>query len=415
MAIAGQRAAFGALAAISMAGFDKLTRAPFPKFSPRSTRTRYPKYHLQSHRRTPETVTAAIEPLIQSMTNIAIVLVFFAFALPISGATADLVHEQTDTVAARQGNPIMPGADPHAIVLGDTIWVYPTWSERGQQQFFAFSTTNLVHWQRHGPVLDFKDVNWINDDGAPVHYPWAPGIFATNGRFYFYYSVGPQNPTPSRLGVAVGNSPAGPFVDSGKPLLTGGNGFEAIDPMVFHDPTSGKVLLYAGGSAGAKLRVFELDRDLVSFAREIPVETPHKFTEAVFVHYHEGRYYISYSHGGWRHSSYSVHYSSSESPTGPWTYHGTILTSDETRKGPGHHSFLKDPRTGQWLIFYHRWENQTGDGPYRGFRQICVDPIEHDAEGLIRPVKMTSGTSVERSRLPLQGRNGSGTPASARR
>jgi len=226
-----------------------------------------------------------------------------------------------------------------------------------------------------------------------MRYAWAPAVFSTNGKFYFYYSVGPQNPTPSRLGVAVGNSPSGPFVDSGKPLLTGGDGFEAIDPMVFRDPKSGQVLLYAGGSAGAKLRVFELGPDLVSFAREIPVETPPKFTEAAFVHYHKERYYISYSHGGWRHSSYSVHYSSSDSATGPWTYHGVIVSSDSTRKGPGHHSFAQDPRTGAWLVFYHRWENQTGDGPYRGSRQICVDRVEHDAEGLIRPVIMTGGTA----------------------
>lgn len=294
--------------------------------------------------------------------------------------------------AAPSANPIMPGADPHAIVIGDTVWIYPTWSERGRQQFFAFSSTNLTDWQRHGPVLDFQNVKWINDDKAPVHYPWAPAIFADKGKFYFYYAVGPQTPTPSRIGVAVGDSPAGPFVDSGKPLLTGGKGYEAIDPMVFRDPKSktGRTLLYAGGSAGAKLRVFELNPDLISIAREIPVDTPTKFTEGVFVHLHEDRYYISYSHGGWRDASYSIHYSSSDSPTGPWSYHGAILTSDATRKGPGHHSFIHDPRTGQWLIAYHRWENQTTDGPFRGSRQICIERVQHDAEGRILPVTMTS-------------------------
>jgi beta-xylosidase len=235
----------------------------------------------------------------------------------------------------------------------------------------------------------FLDVSWIKDDGAPVHYAWAPSVFAANGKFYFYYSVGPQNPTPSRIGVAVSDSPAGPFVDIGKPLLTGGNGFEAIDAMVFRDPKTGKTLFYAGGSAGAKLRVFELNPDLVSFARELPVETPQKFTEAPFVHHDQDRYYISYSHGGWRHSSYSIHYSSSDSATGPWTYHGSILTSDETRKGPGHHSFITDHRSADWLIFYHRWDNQTGEGPYRGSRQICIERVEYDAEGLIRPVRIT--------------------------
>jgi len=244
-------------------------------------------------------------------------------------------------------NPILPGADPHAVVLGNTVWMYPTWSDqRRAERFFAFSSTNLTDWQRHGPVLDFRDVAWIKDDGQERHGAWAPCVLPHNGRFYFYYSVGPQNPTPSRLGVAVGDSPAGPFRDSGRPLLTGGQGFEAIDPMVFSDRKSGKTFLYAGGSAGAKLRVFELNTDLVSFAREVPVETPRLFTEAAFLHEHGGRYYLSYSHGGWQHASYSVHYATADSPTGPWTYQGAILVSDATRKGPGHHSFIRSPLTG---------------------------------------------------------------------
>lgn len=288
-------------------------------------------------------------------------------------------------------NPVMPGADPHAIVVGDTVWVYPTWSTSRRQRFYAFSSKDLNKWERHGPVLDLEEVSWIKEDGQERHFAWAPSMFARAGRYYFYYSVGPQTPTPSRIGVAVGDSPAGPFRDSGKPLLTGGEGFEAIDPMVFEDPLTGKTFLYAGGSAGAKLRVFELNADLVSLAREIPVETPPQFTEAVFMHFREGRYYLSYSHGGWQDSSYSVHYSTSDTPTGPWQYRGKILSTEGTRKGPGHHSLIRSPLTGEWLIFYHRWENQPGDGPFRGSRQVCIDRLRYDEKGLIRPIVMTGG------------------------
>jgi beta-xylosidase len=178
-------------------------------------------------------------------------------------------------------------------------------------------------------------------------------------------------------------------VDSGKPLLSGGNGFEAIDPFVFRDPQSGKHFLYAGGSAGAKLRVFELNPDLVTLAREIPTETPPHFTEGACLHYFKNRYYLSYSHGGWRDNTYSVHYSTSATPTGPWTYQGAILTSDAHHKGPGHHSVIYLPGTRQWLIVYHRWNNRAGDGPYSGSRDTCIDRLEHAADGTIRPVKMT--------------------------
>ena len=77
-------------------------------------------------------------------------------------------------------------------------------------------------------------------------------------------------------------------------------------------------------------------------------------------------------------------------PTGPWTYRGAILTSDATHKGPGHHSFIKSDVSGQWYIVYHRWENQKGDGPYRGSRQVCIDKLEYDADGLIKPIVMTN-------------------------
>ena len=26
-------------------------------------------------------------------------------------------------------NPVLPGADPHAIAVGNTVWLYPTWSD----------------------------------------------------------------------------------------------------------------------------------------------------------------------------------------------------------------------------------------------------------------------------------------------
>jgi beta-xylosidase len=290
-------------------------------------------------------------------------------------------------------NPVIKGAaDPHAMVVGRTVWVYPTFSfERKHTLFFAFSSDDLKTWQRHGPLLDINHVPWVKEDGSNRHYAWAPCIVEQGGSYYLYYSVGPQNPTPSRLGVAVADNPAGPFRDSGQALLTGGHGFEAIDPMVFKDPKSGKHYLHAGGSAGRKLRVFELNPDMVSFAREIPVKTPPNFTEGAFMHERNGIYYLSYSWGAWNRSSYSVHYATADSPTGPWTYRGAILSSNDTAKGPGHHSIIRHPVTNEWLIVYHRWEKRGGDGPFRGSRDTCIDRLTYAENGLLLPVVMTRG------------------------
>lgn len=291
--------------------------------------------------------------------------------------------------AAARANPLFAGADPHAAVFGREYWIYPTTAGAREALFGVYVSSDLRHWRTRGVALKFADVAWIDADGAARHYAWAPAIASRAGKYYLYFSVGPQNPTPSRIGVAVADQPHGPFTDSGKPLVTGGHGFEAIDPMVFIDPTSQAALLYAGGSAGAKLRVWELTDDMVNLRREIEVATPPKFTEGAFMHERDGTYYLSYSHGNWQGPDYSVHYATAPGPTGPWAYRGCILQSDATHKGPGHHSFLRNPGTGEWFIAYHRWETTAPDGPYQGGRKIAIERVRYAADRSIEPIRMT--------------------------
>lgn len=279
-------------------------------------------------------------------------------------------------------NPIMDGADPDVLLADNKVWIYPTSGPR--TQFYTYSSSDLVHWQTHGPILDFRNMSWIPGD----KHAWAPGITEKNGTYYLYYSVGPK---PSHIGVAWSNSPAGPFIDSGRALLSDNNNptFEAIDAMVFTDPATGKSYLYAGGSAGSRLRVFELNKDMISFAREIAVANPPNFTEGAFMHTRNGIYYLSYSHGGWNSDTYSVHYCTAPSPVGPWTYQGALMVSDGFHKGPGHHSILFNPAMGQWYIFYHRWNNRSGSGPYSGSRSIAIEYLHYEPDGRIKPFILT--------------------------
>jgi beta-xylosidase len=294
-------------------------------------------------------------------------------------------------------NPLFPGADPDMIAACGAWWLYPTGQgttprREFTSRFYAWHSADMGHWERgKDPILDIRSIAWITQDGAPEHYLWAPSVTAAKGRYYLYYSVGPQNPTPSRIGVAVADRPGGPYVDSGKPLLTGGAGFEAIDPMVFTDPRTGRSFLYAGGSAGARLRIFEMGADMVTLGREIPVTTPPNFTEGAFMHERGGTYYLSYSHGHFNGPDYSVHYATAPSPTGPFTYRGAILTSDAAHQGPGHHAFVRDPRSGGWFIAYHRWDRSDATAPFTGMRNVAIDKISYNARGLIAPVQMTDG------------------------
>lgn len=285
-------------------------------------------------------------------------------------------------------NPIFAGADPDVLIAKGEYWVYPTGGNQ-LDSLHCYSSPNLRDWTERGTILKLDRIAWIKDDGASKHQLWAPGICQANGKYYLYFSVGPQNPTPSRIGVAVASAPDATFVDSGKPLLTGGHGFEAIDAMVFKDPESGKHLLYCGGSAGAKLRVFELNPDMITIAREIPVKTPVNFTEGSFMHYWQGKYYFSYSHGVWNSEDYSVCYSTADTPFGPWQYKGTILKKDNNHAGPGHHSIFCNPSTGRWYIVYHRWNGAIAAGKMPECRSVCIDRLEYDKSGNILPVKMT--------------------------
>lgn len=297
--------------------------------------------------------------------------------------------------AARADNPVFPGADPHVAVFDGKYWAYPTHSSDRQAQFHsydfvAYSSTNLVDWEESEPILKIEDITWIKDDGAPNHWLWAPGIAEKDGKYYLYYSVGPQNPTPSRIGVAVSDRPDGRFEDSGQPLLTGGDGFEAIDPMVFQDK-DGTAYFYAGGSAGAKLRVWKLKPSMVELAEEIPVDTPPNFTEGAFMHEIDGTYYLSYSHGGWNNPNYSVHYATASSPVGPWEYQGPILNSHGKFQGPGHHSFFQHPQSGQWYMVYHYWPTTKTEPPLHGLRQCAIQPVTFGSDGQIEKIVPTEG------------------------
>ncbi|WP_160168561.1 family 43 glycosylhydrolase [Catenovulum agarivorans] len=314
-------------------------------------------------------------------------------------ASCTMTSTEVNTTQAPEKNynfVLDDAADPHAMVENGTVYIYPTHGQ-WKRQFYAFSSTNLVDWQKHGPILDFDDIKWLPDNKRP----WAPGTIKRNGKYYFYYSAGPM---PSNIGVAVSDSPVGPFKDSGvalvkdqnqhkDPAKRNGPRFEAIDAMPYKDPQSGKYYLYAGGSAGSTLRVFELNDDMISIKQEIKVDTPEKFTEGAFIHYHNGMYHFTYSHGRFNKANYSIYYSTSQSPTGPWTFRGNLMKSDEHFKGPGHHSIIRSEKTGKWYMVYHRWENVEGEGPYRNpdnRRKTAIEEMFYDDNGFIKPINMTA-------------------------
>ncbi|MFF0160703.1 family 43 glycosylhydrolase [Streptomyces sp. NPDC005263] len=313
---------------------------------------------------------------------------------PASGSVHDFTKPVTYRVTGSDGkqrswtvtalvmkSPVLPGlnADPNIVRFGDTFYLYPTtdgfegWSGT---QFKAYSSTDLVHWKDHGVILDLgPDVSWADSRA------WAPTIAEKDGKYYFYFCA------DANIGVAVSDSPTGPFKDAlGKPLLKAGQySGQMIDPAVFTDDDGQSYLYWGNGHA----YVAPLGDDMTSLdLTKMKDITPSGYNEGTFVIKRKGTYYFMWSENDTRDENYRVAYATGPSPTGPWTKRGVILEKDLSLgiKGPGHHSVVQVPNTDDWYIAYHRFAIPSGDGTHR---ETTVDKLEFDADGLIKKVVPT--------------------------
>ena len=272
--------------------------------------------------------------------------------------------------------PILPDfhADPSARVFDGKVYIYPSrdpagardW--KGMVEWPVFSSPDMKTWTDHGVIFSLKDIAWADAEA------WAPDCIERNGKYYFYFTAGGQ------IGVAVSNSPAGPFKDAlGKPLVRKGEaGIRyMIDPNVFIDD-DGQAYLYVGG--GRQLGVLKLKEDMIT--RDGPLERVEmeKFYEGVWVHQHDGNYYASYpTRPGGKDSQANVMvFSMAKSLLGPWEYKGAILDN----KSHNIHGSITEFK-GSTYLFYH------AEGPSHWERRVCVEPVRYDEDGSIRPMVMT--------------------------
>ncbi|WP_329445379.1 family 43 glycosylhydrolase [Streptomyces canus] len=318
---------------------------------------------------------------------------------PASGSVQDFSKPVTYEVTGSDGtkrtwtvsalimrSPVLPGlnADPNIVRFGDTFYLYPTtdgfegWSGT---QFKAYSSTDLVHWKDHGVILDLgPDISWADSRA------WAPTIAEKDGKYYFYFCA------DANIGVAVSDSPTGPFKDAlGRPLLKAGQfSGQMIDPAVFTDDDGQSYLYWGNGHA----YVAPLNDDMTSVdLTKMKDITPSGYNEGSFVIKRKGTYYLTWSENDTRDENYRVAYATGPSPTGPWTKRGVILEKDLSLgiKGPGHHSVVQVPGTDDWYIAYHRFAIPGGDGMHR---ETTVDKLEFDSDGLIKKVVPTL-TSID--------------------
>ncbi len=302
---------------------------------------------------------------------------------------------------AQESNPIIEGyyADPEIMYSqkDKKYYLYPTsdgYNEWSGHYFKTFSSTDLKEWKDEGVILDLKkDVEWANGNA------WAPAIIEKKikGKYkYFYYFSGGMNNGKKMIGVATSDSPTGPFVDSGKPLIDfkpeGQERGQEIDPDVFTDPKSGKSYIYWGCAylAGA-----ELNKDMTSInMNTVKKMTPDgTFREGVYVFYRNGLYYFMWSEDDTRSPNYKIRYAYSKSPMGDLTIpkDNIVMMKDPSRDihATGHNSVLQIPGKDEFYIIYHRFGRPKGVemGRAAGYhREVCMDKLEFNTDGTIKQV-----------------------------
>ena len=312
-----------------------------------------------------------------------------------------------DTVATYQ-NPVLDAdfPDPSVLLAPDGYYyAYATQTKRAGQvlNFQVARSRDLVEWEYLGEALPNKPA-WA----ATSQRFWAPDVSRhPDGRYLFYYSAQPNDPAAGLcLGVAVAQHPAGPFVDSGQPLLAGGPGFENIDPMRFVEPETGRQLLFWGSGFGP-LRVRELAADGLGFApcsEAAIVVAPRSADDAVpyghliegsWVHYRAGWYYLFYSGDNCcgPDARYAVLVARARHATGPYETlaqvsgtAGTILTENARWLAPGHNSLLTDAAGQDWLL-YHAIDREQptfdaiNDEQGHSRRVMLLDKVTYDEQG----------------------------------
>jgi arabinoxylan arabinofuranohydrolase len=292
---------------------------------------------------------------------------------------------------AMADNPIIQTiytADPAPLLVNGRVYLYTGHDEDGSTNFTmrewrVWSSADMVNWTDHGSPLNLASFSWADANA------WAGQVVARNGQFYWYVPMRQRSTGAMAIGVAVSSSPTGPFRDAlGRPLVANGE----FDPTVFVDD-DGQAYLYWGNP---HLWFVRLNADMISFSggpTQIPLTTagfgtrtgdpgrPTLFEEGPWVYKRNGLYYLVFAA---RCCSEFIAYSTAPGPTGPWTFRGTIMSTQGT-------SFTNHPGvidfSGSSYFFYHNGALPGGGG---FTRSVAVERFTYNADGTFPTINMTT-------------------------
>ena len=279
-------------------------------------------------------------------------------------------------------------SDPAPMVHNGTMYVYTGHDEDGadffwMQEWRVYSTQDMVNWQDHGSPLALESFSWADDRA------WASQTIERDGKFYWYICAHSKLSGGMAIGVAVADSPTGPFKDAlGKPLFENGS-WDHIDPTVMIDDDGQAWLMWGN----PQVYYLKLNRDMISYEGELgklPM-TEEAFGGPMMKEREKGKTYKdSYVEGPWltkRNGVYQllyaaggvpehISYSTAPSPLGPWKYAGEIMPLCDTNSFTNHCG-VADYK-GHSYFFYH-----TGKLPQGGGfgRSVAVEEFKYNADG----------------------------------
>lgn len=290
-----------------------------------------------------------------------------------------------------EGNPLVRlhgAADPDVNVWDGAVWMYCSMDRFMKSEvhkhhydamdgYHAFSTTDMINWTDHGEILHSRDVNWGKDG-----WMWAPGAAYKNGKYYLYYPHQDKSDT-WRIGVAISETPAGPFKDIGHPM----EGISGIDPKIFIDD-DGETYMYNNSAIVAKLKpnmieLAEEGRKIDYAPQEVIENDTLKFHEGSYMHKKGGVYYYSYSN--WKNQTYQAYYAMGDSPYGPFEWKGPMAPNPKGAQD--HHSIIEFK--GQSYYFYHIAIKEYPIHKEEQGRITCYDKLFYNEDGTIQMVNHT--------------------------
>jgi hypothetical protein len=302
-------------------------------------------------------------------------------------------------------------ADPSVHVFNNKIYIYPSHDidagvpfndngdHFGMEDYHVISMDTINSKAKdNGVALHLEDVPWAEKQ------MWAPDAAFKNGHYYLFFPARNKSGI-FQIGVAISDSPIGPFKAEPQPI----KGSYSIDPAVFEDD-NGEFYMYFGGIWGGQLQKFrnniyneqnelpepnqpalkpivaKLTDDMLQFAeepREVQIidengnlllegDNNRRFFEASWLHKYNGKYYFSYSTG----DTHFICYGIGDSPYGPFTYSGKIL--NPVIGWTSHHSICEIDK--KWYLFYHDSSLSKG---ITHLRSVKFNEITYDENGFI--------------------------------